>query len=77
MNISAENRTAYETDMMTRIISLEFDRAKFLARPSVMLGLIPKRDYGRWRVSHGDINGYGDSPDKAMQDFDKRWGKDD
>ena len=53
-------------------------RSMFMKRPSVMLGLVPKPDGNQWCVLYGanpmeGVIGFGDTPDKAMQDFDKNW----
>ena len=78
MNINPNNRTIYEMDMMQRVVGLEWDRAAFMARPSVMLGLTPTRDGNAWSVLYGPniqegVCGFGDTPDKAMLDFDVHW----
>ena len=78
MNIHPDNRTAYEHDMIGRVINSEFERAVFMARPSVMLGIKPKADGDAWCAMLGDnlmenVCGFGDSPDAAMADFDKAW----
>jgi hypothetical protein len=78
MNIHPDNRTMYELDMIGRIVGLEFDRSEFMARPSVMLGLVPIPDGDQWSVLYGDnlqdgVCGFGDTPDDAMLDFDKNW----
>lgn len=56
-------------------------RAAFLSRPSVMLGLVPEPDGGKWSVLYGSniqegICGFGDTPDEAMADFDRAWKED-
>ena len=78
MNIHPDNRTPYERDMITRIVNDEFDRAQFLARPSVMLGLVPIPDGDAWSVLYGEnlqegVCGFGDTPVEAMLDFDRAW----
>jgi hypothetical protein len=78
MNIAPENRTPYEQDMITRVVTMEFSRAEFLSRPSVMLELIPYQDGNMWGVLLGrnlqeGISGFGKTPDEAMLDFDRHW----
>lgn len=78
MNISFENLSPYEADMRRRVVELEFERACFLARPSVMLGIVPFKDGDQWCTLYGanlqeGICGFGDTPDAAMQEFDKGW----
>lgn len=57
---------------------MEQDRAEFLRRPSVMLGLVPRKDGSKWSVVYGEniqegVCGFGDTPDKAMDAFDRTW----
>ena len=72
-----EDCSAYEQDMRHKTVELEFQRALFLSRPSVMLELVPFFDGDRWCVMTGEgpayIQAYGDSPDAAMQAFDTAW----
>ena len=56
----------------------DYDRAVFLNRPSVMLGLKPYLDGDNYCVLLGaDIQsgvcGFGRTPDEAMQNFDVAW----
>jgi hypothetical protein len=53
-------------------------RAVFLSRPSIMLGLVPFRDGDAWCALYGDnlqdgIAGFGVSPDAACAAFDQAW----
>jgi hypothetical protein len=78
MNIHPDNRTPYEHDMIGRVINSEFERAVFMARPSVMLGVVPKADGTEWCAMLGDnlmenVVGFGKTPDEAMLAFDKAW----
>ncbi len=78
MSTSWEDLSPYERDMRQRCSDLEFERACFLARPSVMLGLIPALDGDQWCALYGPnlqegVAGFGDSPDEAMAAFDKAW----
>lgn len=80
MNIHPDNRTAFEADNNIDIGLSESNRAHFLARPSVMLNLVPILDGNAWCVLYGEnlqvgICGFGDSPDEAMLNFDKEWYK--
>ena len=80
MNIHPDNRTACEFDCITNAaIALE-ERNNFLKQPSIMLGLVPVLDGDTWIVLYGKdiqegICGCGDSPEKAMGDFDIQWRK--
>lgn len=56
---------------MTRPIPLEM-------RPSYALRLAPTRmdptgERGMWHVKHGDVYGFGASPEEAMEMFDRKW----
>ena len=65
--------SGYEKDCRHKIAELEVTRALFLARPSVMLGLVPIMvGTNKWRVWHG-AEGFGTSPGAAMAAFDKEW----
>jgi len=61
-----------------QVAACQEDRALFLARPSVMLGLVPKPDGNQWCALYGEniqdgVAGFGDSPNAAMQAFDVAW----
>jgi len=56
----------------------ELERADFLRRPSVMLGVKPHLDGNKWCALYGvnlqeGVSGFGDSPDEAMKAFDEAW----
>lgn len=68
----------YIDDMLLRIVDMDFERSKFLSRPSVMLGLKPFQDGNAFCVLLGEniqvgVCGFGDTPDEAMAAFDKEW----
>lgn len=49
-----------------------------LERPSVLFGPKISRDGDKWFVLYGEnlidgVAGFGDTPELAMQDFDKNW----
>ena len=74
MNIHPDNRTAYEAQANLIVANQETARADFMARPSVMLGVKPrKQSDGTWIAYYGDIIGMGTTPDEAMADFDLTW----
>lgn len=58
---------------------LERDRAKFMARPSVMLGIVPVLDGNAYIAKfasqdlQGGVAGSGDTAEEAMKDFDRDW----
>ncbi|HDY88356.1 MAG TPA: hypothetical protein ENH82_09635 [bacterium] len=69
---------AQESDWKRDKILLEFERATFLNRPSVMLNLTPYPDGKAWCVLYGNdimsgVCGFGDTPNKAMHAFDIAW----
>jgi hypothetical protein len=71
---------SYMEPHVQQLISIETERAIFLARPSVMLGVVPKKDGGQWCALLGPnlmegVAGFGDSPDEAMTAFDIAWFK--
>ena len=77
-NVHYDNLTACELDSRTNTLVFECERAIFLARPSVMFGLVPIPDGNQWSVLYGEnlmegVAGFGDTPDEAMADFDKNW----
>ena len=81
MDIRPEYLSDYQAQMKNVYFAETGERAIFLNRPSVMLGLIPIRDGNQWCVLYGEnlqvgIAGFGDSPDKAMENFDMDWIKD-
>ena len=81
MNIHTDNLTATEIDQRASYCNYMNNRSHFLSRPSVMLGLVPIKDGNQWCVLYGEdlqvgIAGFGNSPQKAMEDFDKDWVKD-
>jgi hypothetical protein len=68
----------YMEPYLQQLIAIETERATFLSRPSVMLGVVPKLDGNRWCALLGSnlmdgIAGLGDSPNEAMWAFDKAW----
>lgn len=75
----------YQQDRLNSAAHIEYEaacsraeRARFLTRPSVMLGLVPQPDGPAWSVLYGSnimegVVGYGDTPDEAMADFDRNW----
>jgi len=72
------NLTAQDVSNIRETLVLEFERAKFLSGQSVMLGLVPFPDGDQWCVRYGDdimngIAGFGNTPEEASWDFDKRW----
>lgn len=78
MSTKFEDCSEYERDMRHRVVDINFERACFLSRPSVMFGLVPVLDGNAWSVLHGTnlqegVAGFGDSPDAAMAAFDKAW----
>lgn len=70
--------TAQDESRIRDTIIQQHERAVFMARPSVMLGLKPFPDGDSWCVLYGEdiqsgVAGFGDTPDDAMHDFDKAW----
>lgn len=56
----------------------EMEAARMKQRPSVIYRPSIGRDGNQWSVLYGDnimegVCGYGDTPEKAMADFDKNW----
>lgn len=70
----------YMEPHIQQLIAIETERAIFMSRPSVMLGVVPKQDGNQWCAMLGDdlmenVAGFGDTPDKAMMAFDAAWYK--
>ncbi len=74
MNIHPDNRTAYEAQANLIIANQETARADFLARPSIMLGVVPMNGGGGlWIAKYGGLHCVGKTPDQAMEAFDRMW----
>lgn len=60
------------------VLLRRLERATFLARPSVMLGVVPTLDGDHWCALYGPnlmegVAGFGPTPDAAMAAFDAEW----
>lgn len=78
MNIAWENLSESEQRLRINMGTMATARSEFLSSPAVMLGLVPKPDGDQWSVLYGEnlqdgVCGFGDTPAKAMADFDYNW----
>lgn len=77
MNIHPDNRSIQDWSWIQSALEDEANRAAFMCRPSVMLGVKPVQDGNAWLAIYGDLPsgvvGSGDSPELAMADFDRAW----
>lgn len=78
MSTKWEDLSHNECDRRGNTIEREYWRADFLARPSIMLGIVPKKDGDQWCALYGadlmeGVAGVGETPDQAMAAFDAEW----